>query len=224
MGSFHFSLCRSKIQNRRESFLKDVIAVVYNKDHDWSQLIDRQWAASSHSVTLQWRYNGRDCVSNHQPHHCLHNRLFRCRSKKISKLRVTGLCEAERASNAENVSILCRLHGWHQDAHSLFSRLRSWPHGHCRDISAEYMISHYNDVIMSTMASQITSLTIVYSTVYSDVDQRKHQSSASLAFLRGVHRRPVNSPHKGPVTRKMFPFDDVIMHKQISSNQKFFYK
>ena len=64
---------------------------------------------------------------------------------------------------------------------------------------------------MGTMASQITSLTIVYSAVYSDVDQRKHQSSASLAFVRGIHRSPVNSPHKGPVTRKMFPFDDVIL-------------
>ena len=64
---------------------------------------------------------------------------------------------------------------------------------------------------MGTMTSQITSLTIVYSTVYSDADQRKHQSSASLAFVRGIHRRPVNSPHKWPVTRKMFPFDDVIM-------------
>ena len=42
-------------------------------------------------------------------------------------------------------------------------------------------------------------------------DQRKHQSSALLAFVRGIHRRPVNSPHKGPVTRKMFPFHDVIM-------------
>ena len=49
------------------------------------------------------------------------------------------------------------------------------------------------------------------STVYSDADQRKHQSSASLAFVRGIHRGPVNSPHKWPVTRKMFPFDDVIM-------------
>ena len=64
---------------------------------------------------------------------------------------------------------------------------------------------------MGAMASQITSLTIVYSTVYSGADQRKHQSSASLAFLRGIHRWPVNSPHKGSVTRKMFPFDDVIM-------------
>ena len=64
---------------------------------------------------------------------------------------------------------------------------------------------------MSTIASQITSLTIVHSTVYSGADQRKHQSSASLAFVREIHRGPVNSPHKGPVTRKMSPFDDVIM-------------
>ena len=70
---------------------------------------------------------------------------------------------------------------------------------------------HYDDVIMIMLASQITSLTVVYSTVYSDVNQRKHQSSASLAFVWEIHRGPVNFPHKGPVTRKMFPFDDVIM-------------
>ena len=70
---------------------------------------------------------------------------------------------------------------------------------------------HYNDVTMGAIASQTTSLTIVYSTVYSGADQRKHESSASLAFVRWIHRGPVNSPHKGPVTRKMFPFDDVIM-------------
>ena len=70
---------------------------------------------------------------------------------------------------------------------------------------------HYTDVIMGMITSQITSLTIVYSTVYSDADQRKPQSSASLAFVRRIHRRPVNSPHKWPVTWKMFPFDDVIM-------------
>ena len=72
-------------------------------------------------------------------------------------------------------------------------------------------LSHYNDIIMGTMASQITSLTIVYSTFYLGADQRKHQSSASLAFVRGIHRRSVNSPHIGPVPRKMFPFDDVNM-------------
>ena len=64
---------------------------------------------------------------------------------------------------------------------------------------------------MGAVAYQITSLTIVYSTVDSDADQRKHQSSASLAFVRGIHRGPVNLSHKWPVTRKMFPFDDVIM-------------
>ena len=71
-------------------------------------------------LSLRWRHNGRDSVSNHQPHDCLLNRLF-------------------------------------------------------------------------------------------SADQRKHQSSASLAFVRGIHRGPVNSPHKWPVTRKMFPFDNAIM-------------
>ena len=72
-------------------------------------------------------------------------------------------------------------------------------------------ILHYDDVIMGAMASRITSLTIVYSTVYSVADQSKHQRSASLAFAWGIHRGQVNSPHKWPVTRKMFLFDDVIM-------------
>ena len=103
----------------------------------------------------------------------------------------------------------------------------------------ETELSHYNDVVMSAMASQIFSftaiystiysikdlvkkhqlLTIVYSIVYSGVDQRKHQSSASLAFARGIHRRPVNSPHKGPVTRKLFPFDDVIMFHLVTAQR-----
>ena len=64
---------------------------------------------------------------------------------------------------------------------------------------------------MGMMASQITSLTSVNSTAYSGADQRKHQSSASLAFVQGIHWWPLNSPHEWPVTRKMFPFDDVIM-------------
>ena len=64
---------------------------------------------------------------------------------------------------------------------------------------------------MGAMASQITNPTIVYSIVHSGADKIKYQSSASLAFVWGIHRRPVNFPHKWPVTRKMFPFDDVIM-------------
>ena len=71
--------------------------------------------------------------------------------------------------------------------------------------------NHYGDVTMGAITSQITSLMIVYSTVYSGADQSKHQSSASLAFVWEIHRGPVNFPHKWPVTRKMFPFDDVIM-------------
>ena len=67
-----------------------------------------------------------------------------------------------------------------------------------------WLSRHYDDVIMGAIAHQTTSLTIVYSTVYSGADQRKHQSSASLAFVRGIHRRPVNSLHKWPVTRKCF--------------------
>ena len=64
---------------------------------------------------------------------------------------------------------------------------------------------------MGATASENTSLTIVYSAVYSGKDQIKLQSSASLAFVRGIHWGPVNSPHKGPVTRKIIPFDDVTM-------------
>ena len=73
-------------------------------------------------------------------------------------------------------------------------------------ISVE-IISVVTVFIMSTMASQITSLTNVYSTVFQGADQRKHQSSTSLAFVRGIHRCPVNSSHKGPVTQKhIVPF------------------
>ena len=90
-----------------------------------------------------------------------------------------------------------------------------WPRrkqeGNCTSHGVGITVDHYNDVIMGAIASQISSLTIVYSIVYSDADQRKHHSSASLAFVRGIHRGPANSPHKWPVTRKMFPFDDVSM-------------
>ena len=83
------------------------------------------------------------------------------------------------------------------------------PRSHTRKTILRF--AHYSAIIMSAMASQITSVLSIYSHVCSGVDQRKHQSSASLAFVRGIHRWPVNSLHKGPVTREMFPFDDVIM-------------
>ena len=96
----------------------------------------------------------------------------------------------------------------HQYSHSSNSRL--------------IQIVYYSDVIMSAMASQITSLTIVYSTTYSGKDQRKHKSSASLVFVRGIHRWPVNSPAQRPMTRKMFPLDDVIMlHSCMAHNNHY---
>ena len=75
----------------------------------------------------------------------------------------------------------------------------------------QFEVMHHCDVIMSAMASQINC---VCSSVCSGADQRKHQSSASQASVRGIHRWPVDSPHKGPIMKKMFPFDDVIMECQ----------
>ena len=97
-----------------------------------------------------------------------------------------------------------------QKKHNVASRARSMackfmvskPGALCNIEYARETHFHYHDVIMGAIASKITSLTIVYSTVYSDADQIK-QSSASVAFVRGIH--------KWPVTRKMFPFVDVIM-------------
>ena len=70
---------------------------------------------------------------------------------------------------------------------------------------------HYSGVIIRAMASQIPSVSIAHSIVCLGTEQRKLPSSASLAFVRGIHRLPLNSLHKGSVRRKRFPFDDVIM-------------
>ena len=70
---------------------------------------------------------------------------------------------------------------------------------------------HYGEIIMSAIASQITAISIVCSIVFLGADQREYQSSASLAFVGGIHQWTVNSPHKRPVTRIMFSFDDVII-------------
>ena len=91
-----------------------------------------------------------------------------------------------------------------------------WPKFHGRSNIRSLSLSHYSDVIMDTMASQITSLTIVYSAFYSGAYLRK--SSASLAFVQRIHRWPVNSPHKWPGTGKMFPFDDVIVIEHLTRN------
>ena len=104
---------------------------------------------------------------------------------------------------------------WYRDAYSSTRMIRFSQSG-----LLLWSLYHYNDVIMSAMASQITCFTIVYPSVYSGADQRKHQSSTSLALVREIHRWPVNSPHKWPVTRKMLPFDDVIMIQVLSHPSK----
>ena len=141
---------------------------------------------------------------------------------------VSGGFPSQRASYAENVSIwwrlvsscfvICNVYIMYMQcndgavfifATSRHMQLRQCPPSRSQD--ERNIVNHYDDVIMTMLASHITSLTVVYSIVYSGVIQRKHQSSASLAFVREIHRGPVNFPHKWPVTRKMFPFDDVIM-------------
>ena len=73
--------------------------------------------------------------------------------------------------------------------------------------------THYSDVIMNPIASQIAGVSSVCSSVWLGADHKKHQSSVSLVFVRGIGRIPVNSPRKGPVMRKLFPFYDVIVYK-----------
>ena len=79
---------------------------------------------------------------------------------------------------------------------------------------------HYIDVIMTTMASQITSLTVVYSAVYSDADQRKHQSSASLAFVWGIHRDRWIPRTKGQLHGKCFHLMTSSCTKGLKQNEK----
>ena len=83
------------------------------------------------------------------------------------------------------------------------------------------VISHYSDVIMSAMVSQTTGVSIVYSTVCLGADQRKYESSALIAFVSEIHGWPLGSRHEGPVTRKMFSFDDVMMQgRRLSRHRK----
>ena len=101
----------------------DQVALLYNNDAKIRMVLTKCRHHCGCLISpLQWRHNGRDSVSNHQPHDCLLNRLFRRRSKKTSKLRVTGLCAGnsrgigefpvQMASNAEKVFIWWRHHGW----------------------------------------------------------------------------------------------------------------
>ena len=179
-----------------------------------------------------WHHHERGGVSNYRRLDCLLNRLFKRRSKKTPKLHVTSLCEG-------NPPVWIPLTMGQQHGKYFHSMKSSciyddgsppkdgftwqttqqqyrWFTHHFSNIyhniqSRGLEASHYNDVIMGAIAYQITSRTIVYSIVYSGADKRKHESSASQAFVRGIHRGPVISLQKWPVTRKMFPYDDVIV-------------
>ena len=169
----------------------------------WSQKLRRNM-----SKPLQWRHNDHDGVSNHQHHGCLLNRLFGHRSKKTSRLRVTGLCAgnspdtgefpAQMASNAENASIWWRHHGRNMSKPACNTIRHQCMLGHLQLqwwSNSCHVSMHYSDVIISATASRITGVSIDYWTVYSD--QRKLHSSASMAFVMGIHRWPLIPHTKG---------------------------
>ena len=151
------------------------------------------------ALTLHWRHNGHDSVSNHQPYDCLLNCLFRRRSKIISKLRVTGLCvgnspetgefPAQMASNAENVSIWWRHHD------------HAWYYSDERQSTSN---NYLNTVLLITWLRQIISgndtdtlwWMCLFRPSHDDVIKWKHFPRYWL-FVRGIHRSTVNSPHKG---------------------------
>ena len=134
-------------------------------------------AVCAKSVVLLWRHNGHDSVSNHQPHDCLLNHLFRRRSKKTSKLRVTGLCAgnspvtsefpAQMVSNAQNVSIWWRHHGWR-----CFSRVKS--------------LTHYSDVACSSWSRKSTKTRIVVLKLVQTKTKEIKNSPHHWLFLRNL--------------------------------------
>ena len=148
-----------------------------------------------------------DChsVPNQQPLDCLSNILYGLLSKEESEFRITDpLCRESIVH-----------HQIPKKSQVVWKALPCDNH-HPWTTSRNRCSGHYNDFKMSAMASQIIDISIVYSTVCSGVDQRKDQSSMLLACVRGIHRWPVSSPRKWPVTRQMFPFYDVIMPGQQS--------
>ena len=114
------------------------------------------------------------------------------------------------------LGIYCSMKPKHISARKVLGGINSW-FFHCQVlIKRQWFCLDNSDVIISTMASQINSLTIVYSTVFSGADQIKHQLSTSLAFVRGIQRWPVNSRHKWPVTRKCFHLTTSSCHDAIT--------
>ena len=118
-------------------------------------------------------------VPNHWSFECLFKHFFAYPHQRNIKVRATGICRGIPRWPGPMTRKKLPFHYVVMDAQKRISNARH-PVVWVSD-------NHYTDIIMSTMASQITSLTIVYSTVFSDSDQRKHQSSALLAFVQGIH-------------------------------------
>ena len=193
------------------------------------------WRASGIKLPLplQWRYNGLDGVSNHQPHDCLLNCLLMCRSKKTSKLRVTGLCAenspvtgefpAQMARNAENVSIW-----WRHHAMTVFGSCMR-----CAKCLNIFNCCNTIDLCHTVLYKAIGPLRWRHNGHDSVSNHQPHDCLLNLLSRRRskntsklrvtglcAGNSPGNSLHKGPVTRKMFPFDDVIMHNNFTTNVK----
>ena len=158
---------------------------VINTDHDTSLL------AQMHNL------NPTDAEYN--------NITSSCEITRQMTLYVSGISWKMQMTNANNMGINALIqtysdHKGHQSMEWFSLGCFNWTISNHR---VQCYGDLYCDVIMGTMASLIASLTVVHSTVYSGADQTKHQSSASLAFVQGIHWWPVNSPHKWPVTRRM---------------------
>ena len=149
-------------------------------------------SVQSFCLSLEWRHNGRNSVSNHQPHDCLLNHLFRRRSKKASKL-----------------AFVRGIHRWPVNS------LHKWP--------VTGKMFPFDDVIMVYMPILTITATSndrhgilntgqmsVCLILCLDWEQRNIKSLHYCHFVRGINRWPVDSPHKGAVMRKMCPFDDVM--------------
>ena len=137
---------------------------------------------------------------------------FLCCRKKLCSTLTSSICSYDGSTKA-SLRHVTATSGMSSSPICCSSwRKKMWAlRGPWEESTLQMPSEHYYDVIMSTLGSQITGISTVWSTVFSGADQRKHQSTASLAFVWEIHRWPVNSPHKRTVTRKMLPFDDVIM-------------
>ena len=168
-------------------------------------------------MPIRWRHNGHDSVSNHQPHrwnhqphHCLLNRLFRRRSKKISELRVTGLCvgnspgtgefPAQMASNAENVSI-----SWRHHAHLLF----------------KWNAVNSTLIFIPISAWSAREIGNFHTTSLYRMTSSNGNISALLDLCAGIHRSPVDSLHNGQWRGRSFDvFFDLHLNKQLSKHSR----